>query len=490
MEFNPTKSDAQRTINHEGGEAYLPESPELGLYTVVVNNLLEDTYYEEDVEQLEKLIRRFERAAEADPEFPLQLAAFARQELGLREVPQVLLVLAANHDDARSYVRAYASEVIQRADELCTAVAVQLSLFGKPIPKPLKKGVADAFHGFDRYQLAKYRNERREVSLVDVMNLVHPTPETDEEADVFERLVYGDLDDYDVEPLEPPETWEVVISERGNTPEAWRDVLPRMGIFAKIRNLRNLLDAGLAGEEILDDGDLRRARESNVYPFRFYQAYRAVRDAGVIGDHVEGWLSAAVDATAENVPEALCDTFVAVDTSGSMSARLSARSAMTYAEISAFFGAVLSRTGADVGAFASEFERVRFHGGTPTLERVEKLLASDVGGATNGWKVLSTLRDEGAAYDRVVFLTDMQLWDSTAGHERSVRGLFDAYREDVAPEARLYEVDLSSYGHLTTPEGYDGVYHVSGWTDRIVDFVVHAERPDEAVRTVRAWEPS
>jgi hypothetical protein len=490
MEFNPTKTDAQRTANHEGGEAYLPDSPELGLYKLVVNNLLEDTYYEEDVEQLRKLVRRFERAAEADPEYPLRLAAYARQELSLREVPQVLLVLSANHEATKGHVRAYAPAVIRRADELSTTVAVQLSLFGKPIPKPLKTGVADAFHEFDRYQFAKYRGERREVSLVDVMNLVHPRPETPEEEAIFERLALGDLDDHpDVEPLEPPETWEVVISERGNTADAWRDVLPRMGVFATIRNLRNMLEAGLDGEEILDEETLEAARASKVYPFRFYQAYRAVVEAGVVDNHVEAWLSEAVDATAENGPDALGDTFVAVDLSGSMTARLSDRSTMTYRQISAFFGAVLARKGADVGAFASSFERVHCHRETPTLEAVEKLRAAQVGGATNGWTVLDALAEAGDAYDRVVLLTDMQLWDSTRGGERTVKGEFERYRAEVAPGARLYEVDLSSYGHLATPEGHEGVYRVSGWNDRILEFIVNAERGDAAVEAVREWTP-
>ena len=125
MEFNPTKTNEARTTNHEGVEAFRHESPEHSLYTLEVNNLLEDTYYEEDVEQLEKLTYRFQRAADADPEYPLWLASYARQELSLREVPQVLLVLAANHEATKGHVRAYAPAVIRRADELSTTVAVR-----------------------------------------------------------------------------------------------------------------------------------------------------------------------------------------------------------------------------------------------------------------------------------------------------------------------------------------------------------------------------
>ncbi len=489
MKFNRTRStDAQRTTNFEGAEAYQPESPELGLYKVVVNNLLEDNFYESDEDRLRKLVRRFDAAADEDPEFVLKLAAYARTELYLRDVSNLLLVLAAQHEEAKTYVREYAPRVIRRADELTTVTAMQLELFGKPIPKPLKKGLADSFHEFDRYQFAKYDNRNRAVKFRDVMNLVHPKPETPEEDEVFERLVLGDLDDHpEVQPLDPPETWEVVISEKGNTPEAWREVLPKMGLFATIRNLRNMLAAGLDGAEILTEEDLEYVSDSMLYPFRFYQAYEAVTTAGVADEHTERWLSRAVDATATNLPDDLGNTFVAVDLSGSMDSRLSGRSEMTYLEIASFFGAVLQAQGADVGVFASDFDTVSTHTDTPTLERARKIRDQRVGGATNAWLAFQHLVENAAEYDRVVVLTDMQVWDSTWGSDESVREWFTRYRDAVAPDASLYMVDLQAYGDLATPEGHDGVYNISGWTADIVEFVVSAEREDEVLDEIRGF---
>lgn len=491
MRFNQLKQrleDEQRTTNFEDGDAYRPTTPALQLYTVVVNNLVDPTFYHDDIASLAKVVQAFERVAEDEPEFVLKLAAYARSELSLRDVPQVLLVLAANHEATKPVVRASAPRVIRRADELNTVVAIQLDLFGKPIPKPLKKGVADSFHQFDRHQFAKWNNLRRDVKFRDVLNLVHPTPKDGEEAAVFERLVYGDLDDYpDVDSLDPPETWEVVISERGSTADAWRKVLPRMGLFAKVRNLRNMLEAGLDGEELLDADDLAYARESAMYPFRFYQAHEALLDAEIEAWHVQDWLTAAVDRTAENLP-VMDDSFVAVDLSGSMDSTLSRRGTMTYRELASFFGAVLARQGADVGVFADEFERVRAHHATPTLELAATIRDRDVGGSTNGWKAMAHLVETGQAYDRVVFLTDMQLWDSTGyGDEHTLRESFDAYREAVNPEARLFTVDLHSYGTLVTPEGHPNVYHISGWTERLVDFIGYAERPEAVVEEVRAY---
>lgn len=54
----------------------------------------------------------------------------------------------------------------------------------------------------------------------------------------------------------------------------------------------------------------------------------------------------------------------------------------------------------------------------------------------------------------------MQIWDSTWSWdaEETVKDWYDEFRAAVAPDARLYIIDLSSYGDLVTPEGYEDVY--------------------------------
>ena len=54
----------------------------------------------------------------------------------------------------------------------------------------------------DAYTLGKYELSRREVTLHDVFNRVHPKPVDADQEVLFERFMRGDLDDYpDVEPL-------------------------------------------------------------------------------------------------------------------------------------------------------------------------------------------------------------------------------------------------------------------------------------------------
>jgi hypothetical protein len=507
MEFNRTDTtlaEATRTRNNVGGEAFAPADPRHALYTRTVNQLLEDTYYETDEEALAGLIERFDAAADADPEFVLKLAAYARQELYLRDVPQVLLVLAANDDRFKddsdeSLIREWAPAIVRRLDETATALAVHDRLVGGTAPWPLRRGIEDALVAqADAYTLGKYTLSRREVTLHDVFNRVHPTPADDDQAALFERFVRGDLDDYpDVEPLPAPNTWETVVSERGNTREAWETLLTdddyTLPIFASIRNLRNMLEAGVDPERILAHLDLEAVRHAPIYPFRYYQAYRAIQTAGLSAPAVERWLERAVDTATDHVPTGLGGTVVAVDLSGSMEATVADRSTLRRKEIGALFGAVLAEQGARVCAFGSNVREVSMHVDTPVLQRQTAILDVDraVGNSTNAWKVLRRLREEATAVDRVVVFTDMQLWDSTnplAG-ERTVREEFDAYREAVAPDASLYLIDLAAYGDLATPAGYEGVYTVSGWSENVLSFIRHAERPKQVIEEIAAFDP-
>jgi len=497
MKFNETKdSVAERTIktNYEGGEAFKPDSAEMSLYKVTINNLLEDTFYTEDEEQLEKVTKRFDAVADDNPEFALKLAAYARNEMGLRDVSQLLLVLAANDERTKEYVRNYADRIMVRTDEPCTVVAIHDQLFGGTIPKPLKKGINDALHQWDRYQFDKYDNDNREVNIRDVINRTHPKPRDELREEIFERLMKGDLDNHpDVEPLNESQgaTWETTISEKGNNREAWMEVKDRMGIMAKLRNIRNMKEAGLEGKEILTDEDFEAVEDSRMFPFRLYQSYKAVKNARVSDPHIDEWIEEAIDKTIGNLPDKLGSTFVGVDVSGSMKTSVSNKSNLECKEIACLFGATAMKKSARTGVFASDFVEVEAHSQTPALEIQDKMRKARVGSSTNGWKVIEHLIQNEIEVDRIVFMTDMQIWDSDSWrskNNRTVKKAFEDYREKVNPEANLYMLDLQSYGDLATPEGYEGVYNISGWNSKIIEFIEYAEKPREIIDEVECYE--
>jgi len=498
MEFNETKdsvAERTKTKNLAGSEAFEPDSPEMALYKVTINNLLEDTYYREDIEELRDLKKKFEACADDNPEFVLKLAAFARDEMGLRDVPQVLLVMASKYEKTKEYVRDYADQIMVRADEPCTVVAIHNEFYGETtsISKPLRKGIEDALHNFDLYQFDKYDNRNRMVNIRDVINRVHPAPRDDLRDEAFERLMKGDNDSYpEVEPLNESQgaTWETVLTEKGNNAEAWREALGRMGIMAKLRNVRNMKESGLRSKEIFGDYDLESVRKSRMFPFRVYQSYKAAKDANVGDLDLDKWMSSAIDTSTENLPDRLENTLSVADISGSMNNPVSEKSNLTMREIATLFTASVGRKGADTAAFARNFMRVDAHGMTPTLELREKIERAEVGGTTNGWKVFKQLRQEDKKYDRIVMFTDMQLWDSRSYRKNtSFQEQWRRYKEEIAPDAKLYLIDLSSYGDLVTPEGAEDVYNISGWTEKVIDFIEYAEDEDEIIREIEDYAP-
>jgi hypothetical protein len=160
MKFNQTKesiAERTRTENHEGGEAFSPDSPELALTKVVINNLLEPTYYESDDEQFASVVEAFDAVADTNPEFVLKLAKYARQEENLRQIPQALLVLAANDERTQEYVRDYSQSIMHRADEPLKVLNFHIQYTGsKSIPNCLQKGIEDALHNYSEWEVAKW----------------------------------------------------------------------------------------------------------------------------------------------------------------------------------------------------------------------------------------------------------------------------------------------------------------------------------------------
>lgn len=547
MDFNPTKQPvAERTAteNFEGGPAFEADTPEMGLFVASTACLIESQFYRDDTDQLDALRSHLELAADHNPEFAVQMAAYAREVMYLRDAPQVMLVDLAHHDEAKRYVRAYAPHIIQRADEPATILGVWNTLYpdSDTLPKPLKKGINDALEQFDAYHFAKYDSDRRQYNVRDVFNMTRPKATSPERQVLHDRIMWGHLDEYpDVDPLPAPKTWEVIKSEAGQNDElddgdAWNIALPYMGMFARIRNIRNMLEAGLTGEEIVDTemigdefdpdapdgrGDtftisedgmtVDEVRRRKLYPFRFYRAYTAMqgrdlnrrrrrRTFSVSADHeadlyderVAEFLSDAIDAASRELDDSLGDTFVAVDLSRSMRHPLSRHSTVTYKEVGALFGAALATKGADVTAFGDSVARVQVHHESPTLQTMDAIMGHDdqVGGSTNTWKAILDAVDRGREYDRVVILTDEQAWDSSHAFRNNptVREAWQQFQAEVNPDARAFTIDLASYPTLSFPEGE--AYHIGGWSEQVLDFIGYAERPDAAIEDVKAIEPA
>ena len=224
-----------------------------------------------------------------------------------------------------------------RGDDVTEIMACYLDLFGKPIPNALKKGIADAMQGFDEYTLAKYKGEGKAVKMRDLLCLCRPTPKNDAQSDLWKRLLNNEL--------QTPITWETQLSANGNNAATWESLIEsgKVGYMAQLRNLRNILNANPSNINKVFDylQNPEAVKRSRQLPFRFLAAYKEVADIG--GSRVLDVLENAVDASIANLPKLPGTTVIAVDTSGSMSSAISAKSSIRCCEIAMLLGMIANR---------------------------------------------------------------------------------------------------------------------------------------------------
>jgi len=176
--------EVQKTVTHQGGTG-LTQKAEHELIGILSTGL-DNTYYEKENERTQRLHEVIKRVAEKNPVFAAKALIYARTVFGQRSVTHVgavdmLPFLAGTELGKRFYSKrernANKGGIVYRLDDMAEILAVYQAKNGvnAPIPNAIKKGFKDAIEHADTYTLAKYQMKSRGVSLVDIVNLVHPT---------------------------------------------------------------------------------------------------------------------------------------------------------------------------------------------------------------------------------------------------------------------------------------------------------------------------
>src|SRR5271166_78116 len=317
---------------HEGAPA-VPISAVAQLRRSVLACMLwEDQFYEDGVSIAERIAALVPRVAAGQV---ATLVVEAREQMKLRHAPLLLVREMARYATHRSLVAETLARVIQRADELAEFLAIYWKDGRQPLSAQVKKGLAAAFCRFDAYALAKYDRECV-VKLRDVLFLTHAKPLTAEQALTWRQLIEGELPS--------PETWEVRLSRGEQKREVWESLLVenRLGALALLRNLRNMQAAGVEPELVRHA--LAAIRVERVLPFRFIAAAR-------YAPQWEPWLEQAMFLSLQGQSRLAGRTVLLVDVSGSMDARLSARSEMLRMDAAAGLAVLLREIADEVGVY-------------------------------------------------------------------------------------------------------------------------------------------
>ena len=511
--FSPVTTEAtpsDRTF--EGAPGYARDATSELFLLAVANFVSTGTFYEKAGQRDERFEALVWRVAVEDPDWLGRFIPWLRSEANMRTASLVAAAEAvkarldaydaalSRHEQPTDALKApinrrLINAACQRADEPGEMLAYWVSRYGRAIPKPVKRGVADAAARlYSGKSLLKYDTASHGYRFGDVIDLVHPAPHPDKpwQGDLFE---YALTRRHHPDSAVPPEsnrtlganralvalpvaerrallgrpdaaerlseagfTWEMLAGwlQGPMDAQAWTAVIPSMGYMALLRNLRNFDQAGVSDEvaeqvaaKLADPAEVARSRQ---FPFRFYAAHK--NTGSLRWDHA---LEKALRASLANVPPLPGRTLVLIDQSPSMfpGYYYSTPNAgdIALAEKASLFGAALALRAADADLVGYGFAnyRVRYGKGDAVLEVMKRFHVED------GTDTPRAMVENFKGHDRVVIVTDEQ-----AAYTQIGRTVDNAVPANVP----VYTWNLAGYRHGQAPSGSRYRHTFGGLTDQ------------------------
>ena len=204
--FNEKKAGAPMEQNFMGEDAYVLSDKE-ALTSMVMTTFLTDAYYVSENQLTQNIV---ELAQKCGYEFTAKLALYARTKGNLRSVSHLLAALVCKDESHPSWLKSFYEHIVVRPDdisEILSCYAKMNATDGKirKVPNAMKNGFRTVLSGLSPYQIDKYKMKSKSLSLVDIVNLLHPTP-TDKNREAYRRLMHGESLDG---------TWDIRLQDFG-----------------------------------------------------------------------------------------------------------------------------------------------------------------------------------------------------------------------------------------------------------------------------------
>lgn len=462
-----------KTTNKCGHVAYSMGDKEKLVTQVLTSFVNEGKFYGDNTAEMQETIKR---VIAKEPQFVSKLAVFARREFNMRSVAHVLTAYLAHEVEGKPFARETVKGVSLRGDDITEIISFYLATFGKPVPNSLKKGINDVLRDLDEYSLAKYKGDGKSVKMRDLICLCHPTPKDNAQAELWKRCLE--------ETLATPKTWETELSANGNNAETWGKLIEsgKVGYMALLRNLNNIIKANPSNIETVYQTieNPERVRKSKQLPFRFLSAYKAVSDTG--SSRVFDALESAVDVSAENLPKLRGTTVIAVDTSGSMSSKVSAKSDITCAEIGMMLGLIANRICDNSIFYTFDTELSKY-----AISRRNGIIYASIhakapGSNTNMGLPFLAMIQENIKADRIVVISDNMCNSGWSMYGRNtVQSLANEYRRITGNDIWVHAIDLQGYGTQQFHGPKTNI--IAGWSEKVLQFIPIAEAGSGALQS-------
>lgn len=522
------KEENNMVVNEMGSLAYqLDDIDEL--VATVLTTFMEDSYYESAKDIQKRIINKLDVV---DPLFCAKLAVYLRTNANMRSVSHFIAAYIARHISGNEWAKRLYEKLVVRPDDIAEIIAWYAKLNDikttgkqlKKLPNSMKKGFKSSLEKLDAYQIDKYKMERRNISLVDVVNLLHPNTKDNPNAEAFKRLVNDeslkDLYDSKIFEKEFSNVGQNASSEKEKTElkgEVLRNMLNSekgMPIFNLIRNLRNILlyapDQTDKVCELLTDK--KRILNSKLLPFRFVSAFKEIdklkKDETISFESADkpvkqilDALNTAIEYSCENIPELSGNVAILCDDSGSMRGDMGGESLVSKfsktktSTIGHLFAAMLSLKQRDVyvGLFGDRLLNAKYDRSKSVLENTVDFdkLGYKCGPATESgiYEFFRGVIREERKVDNIVIFSDCQIgktastdWYGIDTHDRSktFQGLIKDFKK-INPSCNIIVVNLHQVKGNNIIYKKQNILNIAGWSDKIFDVISSMDKGFTAI---------
>jgi len=545
----------QKTTTHQGGsgQTQRPEHELVGILSTGIQN----TFYEKESERETRLREVIDTIAKKDKLFAAKALVYARSVFGQRSVTHVGAVNLLPHLSGDELGKRFFSKrnrkgneggIIYRLDDMMEILACyRAKNKTNTIPGAMKRGFKGAIENADAYELAKYQMKSSTLSLVDIVNAVHPVPTekngyvdvptadyikaivgTKFEKDTFNEVVEGTVrvpalralvlgilkqfntvEDKNTETgkkvAEAVKSGEITKAEAEKVlveqkTENYAELIKtkKIGYLALLRNLRNILktnDTPLldAACELLIEPKF--IKKSLVWPHQIDLALEVMllefngRQLAKVADALGKAYEASIPNLKELLPEGR--TAVVFDTSGSMTGRGVAlpggkRSSSTPAEKAALVAATFAKgIGGDVYHFASWSEKITGWNPTDSVNTLKKKFTSYNGKCSHGTDFASCFNL--FADNNTQYDRVVIISDMQDGYSR-VEDNFKKYVNKFGTPY-VYLIDVVGYSTTAPIKGGQKVFRLYGYTQDIYEKIPQMEvNINEVIDAINAIE--
>ena len=465
--FNKVKQNNPKDVSYENGAVYKKSSVDAWM-NMLFSSFMEDQFYESSQKQQKRFIELTQEMCDQfGPIFVAKAAVFARNELGMRSISQ--LVAAWLNTQSFETKRAFYRAFMHRPDDVAEIFAA-VDFLGQKRSHALVRGSADYLSSLRPQLLAKYKLNSRTYNMYDLINITHANS--------------GAINQYKAGMLENAETWEVKISGASSKEERqqeWKNLVEnhKLGYMALIRNLNNILDVENIDQTWIDTYLIPQIVASNdikkslMFPYRFYTAYKNLR---VFNTAIVDALGKAFSISAQNnAPKLNGSSGIILDVSGSMDSPVSSKSKITIKQIGACFAVSLFFTNPNckIIKFGNDAKEVKLNKLDNPFLMIEQICANDhCGYGTEIGSAFDLMNEINDGIKRMFIISDMQVMDGASRYSWFSYDSVSAVRlyHKYFGMLPAYSFDLGNY-HTQILSPFDHLHYITALNDQVFKFI-------------------